>query len=65
MKVDKVDENISIEQYLEKIRPYLGKMMDEHLTMKVKFMPSKENDDKKSIHSKSDNVKIMIGNETD
>ena len=70
----KRDENVLIEQYLEKIKPYLGIMIDElkksgelkiHLTMKVNFMRSKDNDDKQLVHSKSNNIVIMVGNKID
>ena len=70
----KRDENILIEQYFEKIKPYLGVMIDElkksgewkiHLTMKVNFMPSKDNEDKQLVHSKSNNIVIMVGNKID
>ena len=67
-------ENTSIKLYLEKIRPHLGNMIDKlkklgkgtiQSTMKVKFVSSKDNDDKQSMHSKSNNTEIMIDNETD
>lgn len=35
------------------------------MTMEVIFMSSKDNDDKRVMHSKNDNIGIMIGNETD
>ena len=67
-------ENTSIKLYLEKITPHLGNMIDKlkklgkwtiQSTMKVKFVSSKDNDDKQSMHSKSNNTEIMIDNETD
>ena len=36
-----------------------------NLKMKVNFMSSKDNDDKQWMHSKSNNIVIIIGNETD
>ena len=36
-----------------------------HLTMKINFVSSKDNDDKQFMHSKSDNIEIMIGDKTD
>ena len=30
--------------------------------MKVTFMTSKDNDDKRVMHSKSDDIEVMIGN---
>ena len=35
------------------------------LTMNVNFISSKDRDDKRLIHSKSDNTEIIIGNKTD
>ena len=35
-----------------------------YLTMKIKFMSSEDNDDKRLMHSESDNIEIMIGNKT-
>ena len=67
----KSDGNVSIELYL---KTYLGTMIDElkksgewkiHLTMKVNFTPSKDNDDKQLAHSKSNSITIMSGNKTD
>ena len=67
----KSDGNVSIKLYL---KTYLGTMIDElkksgewkiHLTMKVNFTPSKDNDYKKFAHSKSSNITIMGGNKTD
>ena len=67
-------KKLSIEQYLEKIKPYLCNMIDElkrsgelktHFTMKVNFMLSKDNDDKQLMHSQSDSVEFMIGSKTD
>ena len=54
-----------MEQYLEKIRPNLGNIMDDlrasgqqkiHLTMKINFMSLKDNGESHSMHSKSDNI---------
>ena len=64
----------SIEQYLEKIRIYLGDMTDKlkktgeqkiHLTMKNNFLSSKVDVTRRLLNSETDNIKIMIGNETD
>ena len=56
------------------IRPYLGDIINDlrilgerkiQLTTKMKFLPSKDDSESQLIHSKSDNIKIMIGVETD
>ena len=52
-----------MEQYLKKIKPYMGKK--KYLTMKVNFMSSKDNGNKRLMNSKSDNKEIMIDNEAD
>ena len=61
-------------QYLENLRPYLGNMIDDlkasskqkiHLIMKINLVSSINNDDKQLMHSKSDNIEIIIGNKTD
>ena len=53
----------------ENIRPYLHDMIDDikksgewkiHLTMKMKFMSSKDGDENPLMYSKRDNRKIMI-----
>ena len=50
-------EKLSIEQYFEKIKPYLDNMIDKliksgewkiNLTTKINFLSSKDNDDKQS-----------------
>ena len=35
------------------------------LTMKINFISSKDSNETRSMHTKSDNIEIMIGNETD
>ena len=68
------DEKLKIEQYLENIRPYLRDMIDHlktsgnwkiHLTIKIKFMLSKDIDENPLMYSKHDNRKIMIAFDTD
>ena len=65
-------KNTSIEQYLQKIRLYLGIMIDKlkksgeqkiQLTINVNFMSSKDNNDKRIMHSKSDHLEIMTSNQ--
>ena len=36
-----------------------------HLTMAIKFISSKDSNDNRTMHEKSNNVEIMIGSETD
>lgn len=51
----KDDDNTSVEQNLENIRPYLGNLIVSLRAMKIKFMLSKDSSDIQPIHSKSDN----------
>ena len=69
----KGNENTSIEQYLEKIRPYLGNTSDDlrpdgewkiHLTIKINFISSKHSGESQPMHVTCDNIEIMIGNNT-
>ena len=36
-----------------------------HLTMTINFFSSKDSQEIRTMHSKSDNIEILIGNETD
>ena len=56
------------------IRPYLSNIINNHKTqgewkvqliMASNFMSSKDSDETHIMHTKSNNIKIMIGNETD
>ena len=55
------------------IRPHLSDLINNHktqgeweirLTMVLNFISSKNSDETRIIHKKSDNIEIMIGNET-
>ena len=65
---------LSIEEYLDMIRPYLSGIINDyktreewkiHLTMSIKFICSKDSDGTRIMHSKSDNIEIMMSGETD
>ena len=69
----KKDKSISIASYLNKIREYLRKMIDDkrrtgewkiQLVLKINFISSKNFNDVRDMHSKSDNVEIMMGVDT-
>ena len=55
------------------IKPYLSNMINDHnqdewkiqLTMKIDFISSRDSKETRTMYTKSDNVKIMMGNETD
>ena len=67
------DQTLSIEEYLDKIRPYLINMINDlktqrewkiQLTIVINFFSSKDSDEAHTMHFKSDNMKIVKGNET-
>ena len=69
---DNDDDNLSLEEYLDIIRPYLRDMINNHkaqgewkiqLVMKIKFISSLD-DEFREMYTKSDNVEIMSGTET-
>ena len=69
----KRDKSISIASYLNKIRKHLRKMIDDkrksgewkvQLVLKIDFIFSKIFNDTREVHSKSDNVEIMMGFDT-
>ena len=69
----KKDKSISIAGYLNKIREYLRKMRDDkrrigewktHLIMKINFISSRNFSETRDMHSKFDNVEIMMGVDT-
>ena len=67
------DKNLSLENYLNIIRPYLRDMIDNHkahsewkiqLIMRINFISSLDTDEFRTMHTKSDNIEIMNGTET-
>ena len=56
------------------IRPCLSDKINDHksegeckikLTMSINFMSSKDSEETRTMHTKSHNIEIMMGNETD
>ena len=69
----KKDKSISIVRYLNNVREHLRKMINDkrkkgewkiQLIMKINFISSKNFNDTRDVHNKSDNVEIMMGAET-
>ena len=66
----KNDKSISIKKYLDSIREHLRKMINDkrekkiQLIIKINFISSKNFNDVRNMHSKSDNVEIMMGVDT-
>ena len=67
------DKTLTIIEYLNMIRPYLGDIINDHeiqgewkiqLTTTINFVSSKDSDETCTMHTISDNIKIMIGNKT-
>ena len=68
------DKILSVIEYLEMIRPYLSDMINDHetygewkiqLTMEIDFISSKDSDEIRTVHTKSHNTEIIMGNKTD
>ena len=69
------NKTLSVEEQLYKIRPYLRDIINVlkqsdtwkiQLTITINFISSKDDNDEGCVmHSKSDNIEIMISNETD
>ena len=66
------DKTLSIKDYLDEIKPYLSDINDHktkgdwkiNLTMAINFFSSKDSDENRTMHCKSDNTEILIGNKT-
>ena len=65
------DKTLSIKDYLDEIKPYLSDIINYHktqgeckihITMAINFFSSKDSEEIRTMHSKSDN--ILTGNET-
>ena len=68
------DKNLSPKEYNAMTRPYLSNMINDHktrrewkiqLTMQINFISSKDSEETCTMHTKSHNIEIMMGNETD
>ena len=68
------DKNLSPKEYLNVIKLYLSDMINDHktqsewkiqLTMQINFISSKDSEETCTMHTKSHNIEIMMGNETD
>ena len=67
------DKTLTIIEYLNMIRPYLGDIINDHkihgewkiqLTTTINLVSSKDSDETCTMHTISDNIEIMIGNKT-
>ena len=69
-----IKKTLSIKKFFNRIKPYLkdiinilkkSHMWKTKLTIAINFMSSKDNDEDRVVHSKSDNVEMMINYEDD
>ena len=67
------DKMLSINEYLDIIRPYLREKINDHktqsrwkiqLTIAINFISSKDSDETRTMRAKSNNVEVMMGSET-
>ena len=67
------DKRLSPKKYLDMIRPYLHNMIIDHkklgewkiqLAMSINFISSKDSNETHNMHTKSDNIEIMMGCKT-
>ena len=72
-KEDK-DSKLSIDEYFDIIRPYLKDMIDNHkskgewkiqLSMRIIFVSFTDANETREMHTKTDNITIMRGVETE
>ena len=68
------DQTLSVKDYLDEIKPYLGNIINDHktkgewkihLVMAINFFSSKDSEEIRTMHSRSDNIEILIVNEAD
>ena len=68
------DKTLSIKDYLDEIKPYLSDIINDHKTQgkrkihlatAINCFSSKNSEEIRPMHSKSDNIEILIGKETD
>ena len=68
------DNKLAIYEYFDIIKPYLRDMIDNHkargewkiqLTMRIIFVSFTDANETREMHTKSDNITIMIGIETE
>ena len=73
-KVKNRNKALSLEKYLNKIRPYLKDIINNlkksdtwkiQITIAVNFISSIDIDEKRVMYSKSDNIEIMMNDEAD
>ena len=64
------DKNLSPNKYIDMIKPYLSDIINDNkkckirLTMRINFISSKDLRETCTMHTRSDNIKIMMGSET-
>ena len=68
------DRTLSIKEYLDVIKKHSSNIVNDHktqneweiqLTMEIVFISFKDSNETRTIHTTSDSIEIMIGNEKD
>ena len=68
------DQTLSIEDYLDEIKPYLSDIINDHKTqgewkihliMAINFFSSKDSEETRTMYNPSDNIEVIMGVETD
>ena len=68
------DKTLTVKEHLNMIRPCLSDIINDHktqgkgkiqLTTAINFFCSKDSEETRTMNTKSDNIEIMMGNETD
>ena len=68
------NKTVSIEEYLSKIKPYLKDIINDlkksdtwknQLKIAINFISYKDNGEERVMHSRSDNIEIMINSKRD
>ena len=68
------NKTLSVEEYLNKIKSYLKDVINDlkksdtckiQLTIEINFISSKEKNEEREMHSKNDNLEIMVNDEAD
>ena len=54
------NKNLSVKEYLYKIKPYLGDIIINHLTIAINFTSSKDIEHESLMHTKSENKEFIL-----
>ena len=69
-----IEKSLSLKDYLNMIRPYLSDIINDyktqgeqeiHLMVAINFFSSKDSEETCTMYSRSENIEVMMGSETD